>query len=87
MPPLAIAGPAARRPSAFASLCTCVPTPQACAPACARRFLKGAVGLGPRYRLELVFPSGPQLSQITELCREGKLKPVVAQVLPLEQAA
>lgn len=45
------------------------------------------MGLGPRYRLELVFPNGAQLAEIAELYGQGKLKPVVAQVLPLEQAA
>lgn len=53
----------------------------------ARSLLKSALGLGPRYRVVLVMPSGGQLAQVADLYRQGKLKPVVAQVFPLEQAA
>lgn len=49
--------------------------------------LKGALGLGPRYRVELVSPNGAQLAAIAQLAAEGWVKPVVQAVMPLEQAA
>lgn len=56
-------------------------------PCCWRRFLKGALWLGPRYRVVLVWPSGAQLATLFRLWQEGKLKPVVAEVMPLSKAA
>lgn len=100
-------------------------------PSPSRSFLKGALGLGPRYRVVLVFHNGAQvrkrvdllpsplaaalrcsstahrravhlnaplprcaapacrpvqLTSIAQLYSEGKLKPVLAQTLPLEKA-
>ncbi|PSC71602.1 NADPH:quinone reductase [Micractinium conductrix] len=53
----------------------------------AKGFLRGALGLGPRYRVVLVQPNGKQLSQIAALVAEGKVRPVIARTLPLAQAA
>lgn len=53
----------------------------------AKGFLKGALGLGPRYRVVLVSPNGAQLTQIGKLWEEGKVKPIIADVLPLDKAA
>ena len=52
-----------------------------------RGFLWGALGLGPRYRVVLVWPNGAQLADLAHLVAEGKLKLTVAAVFPLEQAA
>ncbi|KAI7845014.1 hypothetical protein COHA_001380 [Chlorella ohadii] len=53
----------------------------------AKGFFKGALGLGPRYRVVLVSPNGAQLTEIGKLWEEGKVKPVIAEVLPLDKAA
>ena len=50
-------------------------------------FLKGALWLGPRYRVVLVAPSGARLAQVAGLVAEGRVKPVIHIVLPLERAA
>lgn len=42
--------------------------------------------MAPRYRVELVSPNGAQLERIAGLVAEGKVKPVIAAVMPLEQA-
>lgn len=49
-------------------------------------FLKGALGLGPRYRVVVVSPNGAQLAQIASLAAEGKVKPVIARKLPMADA-
>ena len=49
--------------------------------------LKGALWLGPRYRVVLVAPNGARLAQIAGLVSEGRVKPVIHSVLPLEKAA
>ena len=61
-----------------------VPSSPICPPC---SFLRGALGLGPRYRVVLVQPNGKQLSQIAALVAEGKVRPVIARTLPLAQAA
>ena len=50
-------------------------------------FLRSALWLGPRYRVVLVAPSGARLAQIAGLVAEGRVKPVIHSVLPLEKAA
>lgn len=50
-------------------------------------FLRGAAGLGPRYRVVRVGPNGAQLAQVAELFRQGKLPPVIDRVLPLFEKA
>lgn len=50
-------------------------------------FLKGALGLGPRYRVEYVTPNGAQLARLFELWQQGKLKPQLAATMPLARAA
>lgn len=49
-------------------------------------FLRGALGLAPRYRVVVVSPNGAQLERVAALVAEGKVKPVIAAVMPLEQA-
>lgn len=50
-------------------------------------FLRGACWLGPRYRVVIVSPNGGQLEAIGKLVEEGKVKPIIHSVLPLEKAA
>ena len=52
-----------------------------------RSLLRSALWLGPRYRVIFVAPNGSQLASIAQLYTEGKLKPTLAAVLPLEKAA
>ena len=47
----------------------------------------GLLGMGPRYGLTLVAPNGAQLAKISSLISEGKVKPIVDKIYPLEQAA
>ncbi|GAB4813063.1 hypothetical protein N2152v2_000109 [Parachlorella kessleri] len=48
--------------------------------------LLSALGLGPRYKVITAGPSGEQMRAVVALVQEGKLKPIVDRVLPLEQA-
>ena len=50
-------------------------------------FLRGALWMGPRYRVVLVFPNGAKLAQIAELAAKGQVKPIIESVMPLEKAA
>ena len=52
-----------------------------------RRMAWGMLGMGPRYGLTIVHPDGLQLQRIADLISQGKVKPVVDRVFPLEQAA
>lgn len=45
-----------------------------------------ALRLAPAFRVLLVEESGAQLADIGKLVEEGKVKPVIDSVLPLEQA-
>lgn len=49
--------------------------------------MMGLLGMGPTYGLTLVAPNGAQLAKISELISQGKVKPVLDRVYPLEQAA
>jgi hypothetical protein len=51
---------------------------------CYRKLLS-ALRLGPRYRLVLVEPDGAGLAKVGQLVEQGKVKPVIDRVLPLEQ--
>lgn len=46
-----------------------------------------ALGLGPRYCLEVVSPDGGQLAALAALAERGALRPSVDRVLPLERIA
>ncbi|PSC73703.1 NADPH:quinone reductase isoform B [Micractinium conductrix] len=48
--------------------------------------LRGLLRLGPRYATLMVEPSGAGMRATAELAAEGKLRPHVAAVMPLEQA-
>ena len=54
---------------------------------CLRRMAWGMLGMGPTYGLTIVHPDGVQLQKIADLISQGKVKPVLDKVFPLEQAA
>lgn len=49
------------------------------------RKLLSLLGRGPRYHLILMDSNGKDLAAIGRLVEEGKLKPIIDKVLPLEQ--
>ncbi len=52
-----------------------------------RRTLLGKVGLAPHYHMLIVHPDRKQLEAIAGLVAEGKLRPIIDRILPLDQAA
>ncbi len=51
---------------------------------CCRKLLS-TLRLGPRYHLVVMDPEGASLAKVGQLVEEGKLKPVIDRVLPLER--